>query len=400
MAAFKTLDDVNPAGQRVLVRVDLNVPMKDGVISDTTRIDRILPTLTELSDKGAKVLILAHFGRPKGQVVQDMSLVRVAAGLGEIMERPIRFVADCIGDEVAAAIHDMTDGDIAVLENTRFHAGEEQNDADFAKALAANGDIYVNDAFSTAHRAHASTEGIARLLPAFAGRAMQQELEALDAALGNPDRPVVAVVGGAKVSTKLDLLGNLIEKVDHLLIGGAMANTFLAARGKQVGKSLYEKDLIGTALEILNKAASTNCEIVLPSDVVVAKELKEGTKAMTLSVDQVPEDGMILDMGSGSVADFGIRFEGAKTIVWNGPVGAFEVSPFDTGTTVSMRHAAMLAKAKRVKAIAGGGDTVAALNNIGPAADDFTYVSTAGGAFLEWLEGKTLPGVKALEDAA
>ncbi|MGB0921581.1 MAG: phosphoglycerate kinase [Alphaproteobacteria bacterium] len=397
MASYKTLDDMDVAGKRVLVRLDLNVPVREGKVSDATRIDRALPTLNDLVAKGAKVICLSHFGRPKGERVADMSLAPIASALGDALGSPVGFAEDCIGDSAAAAIAALNNGDVLVLENTRFHAGEEKNDPDFVKALAANGDIYVNDAFSAAHRAHASTEGLAHLLPACAGRAMQAELEALNAALGEPERPVVAVVGGAKVSSKIDLLKNLIHKVDHLLIGGAMANTFLAARGLPVGKSLHEPDLKGTALEILNAAGAAGCEIVLPSDGVVAKELVANTKCMTLPNDKTPDDGMILDAGTSTIADFGIRFEGAKTVVWNGPIGAFETRPFDTATTVTLRHVGMLAHAGRLKAIAGGGDTVAAINHAGNVADNFTYISTAGGAFLEWLEGKTLPGVAALE---
>jgi len=397
MAGYKTLDNLDVAGKRVLVRLDLNVPMKDGAVTDTTRLDRVLPTIQELAEGGAKVIALSHFGRPKGQPNPEMSLAPIAAALSEQLGKPVGFAADCIGDTAAAAITGMSNGDVLVLENTRFYAGEEKNDPEFSKALAANGDIYVNDAFSAAHRAHASTEGVAHLLPAYAGRAMQQELEALNAALGEPEHPVVAVVGGAKVSTKIELLKNLIGKVDHLLIGGAMANTFLAARGMPVGNSLHEADLKGLALEILNEAGMKGCEIVLPVDGVVAKEFAANAPSKTVPADQTPDDGMILDAGSATIAEFGIRFEGAKTIVWNGPLGAFEIPPFDTATTVTMRHAAMLAKAGRVKAIAGGGDTVAALNHAGNVADSFTYISTAGGAFLEWLEGKTLPGVAALE---
>ncbi len=397
MAGYNTLDNLDVAGKRVLVRLDLNVPMKDGAVTDTTRLDRALPTIKELVGNGAKVIALSHFGRPKGQPNPEMSLAPVAAALGDLLGQPVGFAADCIGDAAASAVNSMADGEVLVLENTRFHAGEEANDPDFAKALAANGDLYVNDAFSAAHRAHGSTEGITRVLPSVAGRAMQMELEALDAALGNPERPVVAVVGGAKVSSKIELLKNLVGKVDHLLIGGAMANTFLAARGLPVGKSLHEPDLKGLALEILNEAGAQGCEVVLPVDGVVAKELAPNTKSMTLAADQTPDDGMILDAGTSSIAEFGIRFEGAKTVVWNGPLGAFEIPPFDTATTITLRHVGMLAKAGRLKAIAGGGDTVAAINHAGNVYDNFTYVSTAGGAFLEWLEGKTLPGVAALE---
>ncbi|GAB2203351.1 phosphoglycerate kinase [Roseibium sp. ROS1] len=395
--AFKTLDDLTDiAGKRVLVRVDLNVPMDGGKVSDTTRIERVLPTIRELSDKKAKVILLAHFGRPKGARVADMSLGPVALAVAGLLGRPVVFADDCIGQAAKDAVDVMVDGDVLLLENTRFHAGEEKNDQDFAKALAANGDIYVNDAFSAAHRAHGSTEGIARLLPAYAGRTMQAELEALGSALGNPVRPVLAVVGGAKVSSKIDLLENLVAKVDMLVIGGGMANTFLAAQGTDVGKSLCEHDLAETAKRIMTAADKAGCEIVLPADAVVAREFKAGADNETVSLDAIPADGMILDVGAASIETVKTKIDAAKTLVWNGPLGAFEIAPFDTATVAAAKHAAANTKAGKLNSVAGGGDTVAALNHAG-AADDFSYVSTAGGAFLEWLEGKELPGVKALE---
>ena len=395
--AFKTLDDLTDiAGKRVLVRVDLNVPMDGGKVSDTTRIERVLPTIRELSDKKAKVILLAHFGRPKGARVADMSLGPVALAVAGLLGRPVVFADDCIGQAAKDAVDVMVDGDVLLLENTRYHAGEEKNDPDFAKALAANGDIYVNDAFSAAHRAHGSTEGIARLLPAYAGRTMQAELEALGSALGNPVRPVLAVVGGAKVSSKIDLLENLVAKVDMLVIGGGMANTFLAAQGTDVGKSLCEHDLAETAKRIMTAADKAGCEIVLPADAVVAREFKAGADNETVSLDAIPADSMILDVGAASIETVKTRIDAAKTLVWNGPLGAFEIAPFDTATVAAAKHAAANTKAGKLNSVAGGGDTVAALNHAG-AADDFSYVSTAGGAFLEWLEGKELPGVKALE---
>ncbi|QFS97928.1 Phosphoglycerate kinase [Labrenzia sp. THAF191b] len=395
--AFKTLDDLTDiAGKRVLVRVDLNVPMDGGKVSDTTRIERVLPTIRELSDKKAKVILLAHFGRPKGARVADMSLGPVALAVAGLLGRPVVFADDCIGQAAKDAVDVMVDGDVLLLENTRYHAGEEKNDPDFAKALAANGDIYVNDAFSAAHRAHGSTEGIARLLPAYAGRTMQAELEALGSALGNPVRPVLAVVGGAKVSSKIDLLENLVAKVDMLVIGGGMANTFLAAQGTDVGKSLCEHDLAETAKRIMTAADKAGCEIVLPADAVVAREFKAGADNETVSLDAIPADGMILDVGAASIETVKTKIDAAKTLVWNGPLGAFEIAPFDTATVAAAKHAAANTKAGKLNSVAGGGDTVAALNHAG-AADEFSYVSTAGGAFLEWLEGKELPGVKALE---
>ncbi|GAA4526744.1 phosphoglycerate kinase [Chelativorans composti] len=396
MAGFQTLDDLKDiAGKRVLLRVDLNVPVKDGAVSDTTRIERVVPTIRELADKGAKVILLAHFGRPKGKVVPEDSLKPVAGAVETVLGRPVAFAEDCIGDVAAGAVAAMKNGDVLLLENTRFHAGEEKNDPEFTKALAATGDVYVNDAFSAAHRAHASTEGLAHLLPAYAGRTMQAELEALEKGLGNPDRPVVAIVGGAKVSTKIDLLQNLVRKVDALVIGGGMANTFLAAQGIEVGKSLCEHDLADTAREILKAAAEAGCSVVLPVDAVVAKEFKADAENEVVDVKSVPADTMILDAGPASVENVKAWLDKARTLVWNGPLGAFELTPFDRATVAAAKHAAELTSAGKLVSVAGGGDTVAALNHAG-VAEKFTYVSTAGGAFLEWMEGKILPGVAAL----
>ncbi len=378
----------------MLVRVDLNVPMDQGRVSDATRLDRILPTLRELSSKGAKVILLAHFGRPKG-VDASQSLAPIAGVLAGHLGQPVGFAGDCIGPLAKAAVDAMANGDVLCLENTRFHAGEEKNDPAFVKALADNGDLFVNDAFSAAHRAHASTEGLAHVMPAFAGRTMQAEIEALSKALEKPDHPVLAVVGGAKVSTKLDLLGNLVSKVDVLVIAGGMANTFLAAKGMHVGKSLCEHDLVGTARDILAKAEAARCAIVLPIDVTVAREFKAHADNRVTGIDDVHDDEMILDIGPASIKDVATRLAQAKTLVWNGPFGAFELAPFDRGTTGVAQEAGRLAKSGALLAVAGGGDTVSALNHAG-VADDFTYVSTAGGAFLEWLEGKPLPGVDAL----
>ena len=397
MAGFKTLDTIGSVqGKRVLVRVDLNVPVADGKVSDATRIERVAPTIVELSDKGAKVILLAHFGRPKDGPDPKLSLEPIAVATAEIIGRPVGFAADCIGEKAAAAVSAMKDGDIVLLENTRFHKGEEKNDPTFTRELAANGDLYVNDAFSAAHRAHASTEGLAHLLPAFAGRTMQAELEALEKGLGNPAKPVVAIVGGAKISTKLDLLMNLVRKVDALVIGGGMANTFLAARGTKVGKSLCEHDLAQTARQIMIEAADAGCAIVLPVDGVVAKEFKANAENETVAIDAVPEDGMILDVGAKTVATINDWIDRAATLVWNGPLGAFEIAPFDAATVAAAKHAAARTKAGKLVSVAGGGDTVSALNHAG-VADDFTYVSTAGGAFLEWMEGKPLPGVDVLK---
>ncbi len=391
---MQTLDDLTLAGQRVLVRVDLNVPMLDGRVSDATRIERAVPTLAELVGKGAKVIVLSHFGQPKGQVVPNMSLAPLAGPLAAALERPVAFAAMDTAPAVVAA---MNDGDVLLLENVRFDAGEEANDGVFAQRLADLGDIYVNDAFSCAHRAHTSTEAIAHLLPAAAGRSMQAELTALEAALANPRRPMAALVGGAKVSSKLAVLGHLLDKVDQLIIGGGMANTFLFAKGINVGASLCETDLADTAREIMAKAGQTGCEIVLPVDVVLAREFKAGMDATTVPIDKVPDDMMILDVGPASVWDLAQRLQQYRTLLWNGPMGAFEIAPFDNGTVKVAQAAAARSKAGNLTSVAGGGDTVAALRHAG-AADDFTYVSTAGGAFLEWLEGKVLPGIKALED--
>jgi phosphoglycerate kinase len=396
MPSFHTLDDAGDlAGKRVLLRLDLNVPMKDGAVTDATRIERVAATIRELSEAGAKVAILAHFDRPKGKRVPAMSLEPVAPAVADATGIPVRFVEDCVGEHVETTVAALGDGAVALLENTRFHAGEEANDPDFAKALARIGDIYVNDAFSAAHRAHASTEGIAHLLPAYAGRTMQAELEALEAALGSPKHPVLAIVGGAKVSTKIDLLSNLLAKVDALVIGGGMANTFLAAKGVAVGKSLHEPDLAGTAKQIMTDAAARGVAIVLPTDVVVAREFKANAPHETLPADRVPADGMILDAGAESAKAIRGWIGKAKTLVWNGPLGAFELEPFDSATVEAARYAAERTLAGELLSVAGGGDTVAALNQAG-VADDFSYVSTAGGAFLEWLEGKPLPGVDAL----
>jgi phosphoglycerate kinase len=397
MASFKTLDDMGAiAGKRSLVRVDLNVPVTDGKVSDTTRIERIIPTLDELSKKGGKVILLAHFGRPKGQLSPEFSLDPIAHAVSAMIGKPVAFAADCIGEEATNAVAAMKDGDILLLENTRFHKGEEKNDPSFAEALAKNGDIFVNDAFSAAHRAHASTEGLAHLLPAFAGRTMQAELDALEKGLGSPVKPVVAIVGGAKVSTKIDLLMNLVRKVDALVIGGGMANTFLAARGTDVGKSLCEHDLAPTAKQIMIEAATAGCAIVLPSDGVVAREFKAGAANETVAIEACPSDAMILDAGDKTVDTVNQWIDRAATLVWNGPLGAFEIEPFDRATVAVARHAAARTKAGKLVSVAGGGDTVSALNHAG-VADDFTYVSTAGGAFLEWMEGKPLPGVDILK---
>ncbi|MEJ2034948.1 MAG: phosphoglycerate kinase [Maritimibacter sp.] len=396
--AWKTLDDMELAGKTVLARVDINVPVDgDGNVTDATRIERIVPTVKDIVAKGGKPVLMAHFGRPKGQVVPEMSLKIILPALEEAFGLPVKFAEDCIGGPAKTAVGALEAGEVLLLENTRFHKEETANDAGFAASLAALGDVYVNDAFSAAHRAHASTEGIARLLPSCAGRLMQAELTALEAALGDPVRPVVAVVGGAKVSTKLDLLGNLVAKVDHLVIGGGMANTFLAAQGIDVGKSLCEHEMADTAREILGKAEAANCEVILPTDVVVAREFKAGAENETLAASACPSDAMILDAGPETVAKIKATFDAAKTLIRNGPLGAFEIAPFDAATNAAAAHAAALSKAGNLTSVAGGGDTVSALNKAG-AAEDFTYISTAGGAFLEWMEGKVLPGVAALED--
>jgi phosphoglycerate kinase len=396
MTKFRTLDDLDPAGKRVLVRVDLNVPMADVSVTDTTRIERVAGTIRELSEKGAKVILLAHFGRPKGKADPAQSLKPVAAATETVLDRRVFFASDCIGEPARKAVSDMVDGDILLLENTRFHAGEEKNDPDFVKALAENGDVYVNDAFSAAHRAHASTEGLAHVLPAYAGRTMQAELDALEKGLGDPELPVVAIVGGAKVSTKIDLLTNLVHKVDALVIGGGMANTFLAARGTDVGKSLCEHDLAQTAKTIMTEAAGAGCVILLPTDAVVARKFEAGAESETVPVAEVPADAMILDAGPETVKAIAGWLEKAKTLVWNGPLGAFEITPFDRATVDAAKFAAARTGEGLLVSVAGGGDTVAALNHAG-VRDDFTYVSTAGGAFLEWMEGKALPGVEALK---
>jgi phosphoglycerate kinase len=394
LSAFRTLDQVDVKGKRVLVRVDLNVPMTNGDVSDATRITASAKTINEIADKGGRVILLSHFGRPKGRDPKD-SLKRVASAASRIIGRPISFADDCVGDAAESAVNAMQAGDILCLENTRFHAGEEKNDAGFIAKLARLGDIWVNDAFSVAHRAHASTEGLSHELPAFAGRSMQAELDALVRALEHPERPVAAIVGGAKVSSKLELLGNLLDKVDALIIGGAMANTFLAALGKRIGKSLIEPDLVPTAREIMAKAKATRREIVLPIDAVVAAKLEAHTPSRVVDVDHVGDGDMILDIGPRSVEHAVSVLARAKTLVWNGPFGAFEFEPFDSGTIEVAEAAAELTETGKLASIAGGGDTVAALNVAG-VTDRFTYVSTAGGAFLEWLEGKALPGVEAL----
>ncbi len=398
MPAFRTLDQLEPAGKRVLVRADLNVPVRDGQISDRTRIERLVPTLKELADKGARVIVCSHFDRPKGKRVPEMSLKPIAEALGQALGKPVAFADDCVGPVAEAAVAALKDGEVLVLENTRYHAGEEKNDPALVEGLAKLADAYVNDAFSAAHRAHASTEGVAHKLPAYAGRLMQAELEALDAALGNPARPVVAIVGGAKVSTKLDLLGNLSKKVDVLVIGGAMANTFLAAQGKAVGKSLQEAEMHDTARAILAEATAGGCEILLPEDLVVAEAFAANAPNKVVDVDSVPPDMMALDVGPRTVAAVEARLKRASTLVWNGPFGAFEIPPFDAATVQVAQTAAALTTSGALKSIGGGGDTVSALRHAG-VIDRLTYVSSAGGAFLEWLEGKTLPGVAALETA-
>lgn len=393
--AWKTLDEMDLAGKVVLVRVDINVPVENGVVTDATRIVKIVPTVKDIIAQGGKPVLLAHFGRPKGKVVPEMSLKPLVPELEKALGCKVNFAEDCIGAVAKKAVAALAPGEVLLLENTRFHAGEEKNDPELSAALAALGEVYVNDAFSAAHRAHSSTEGVAHILPSGAGRLMEAELKALEAALGNPVRPVCAVVGGAKVSTKLDLLGNLVSKVDHLVIGGGMANTFLVALEIDVGKSLAERDMADTAKGILAKAELTGCAIHLPSDVVVAREFKAGAANETVANDACPEDAMILDAGPKSVEQIAKVFEASKTLIWNGPLGAFEIAPFDAATNAAAREAAALTKAGQLVSVAGGGDTVAALNKAG-VADDFSYISTAGGAFLEWMEGKELPGVAAL----
>jgi phosphoglycerate kinase len=393
--AFRTLDSLDAKGKRVLLRADLNVPVRDGKITDLTRIERLSPTIRELSGKGAKVIVCSHFDRPKGKPVPSMSLRPMADALSHVLGRPVAFADDCVGTIAKAAVHRMDDGDVLVLENTRFHPEEEKNDATFSAALASLAEIFVNDAFSAAHRAHASTEGIAHLLPAYAGRLMQAELQALHAALGNPTRPVAAIVGGAKVSTKLELMGNLVAKVNVLIIGGAMANTFLAAQGKAVGKSLQEAEMHEMALSILSRAATAGCEVVLPVDAVVATEFRANPPTRTVGIDAVPADSMILDVGPASVAELIARLPSLKTLVWNGPLGAFETPPFDAATMALAEAVAEATERGALRSVAGGGDTVSALRQAG-VLEKLSYVSSAGGAFLEWLEGKTLPGVAAL----
>ncbi|MBB3879202.1 phosphoglycerate kinase [Sphingomonas pseudosanguinis] len=394
--AFKTLDDMGDVqGKRVLVREDLNVPMADGRVTDDTRLRATIATVTELADKGAIVLILAHFGRPKGQRNPEFSLAMLTQPYSDVLGRPVRFIDDVAGEAAEAAVATLNPGDIAILENTRFHAGEEKNDPELAAAIAKLGDFYVNDAFSAAHRAHVSTEGLARQLPAFAGRAMEAELDALEKALGNPEHPVAAVVGGAKVSTKLAVLKHLVGKVDHLIIGGGMANTFLAARGVDVGKSLCEHDLTGTAEDILDAADKAGCTVHLPYDVVVAREFKPNPDTRTVNVHEVAADEMILDLGPNAVEALGDVLKNCRTLVWNGPLGAFETPPFDMATVALAKTAAALTQDGSLVSVAGGGDTVAALNQAG-VGTQFTFVSTAGGAFLEWMEGQDLPGVAAL----
>ncbi len=393
--AFRTLDQADLKDKRALVRVDFNVPMQDGAISDDTRLRAALPTIAKLREGGAKVILLAHFDRPKGKRVPEMSLGPVAEPLAALLGVPVAFADDCVGPDAVAAIAKMKAGDVLLLENVRYHAGEEKNDPEFAKALAAEGDLYVNDAFSAAHRAHASTEGLARLLPAYAGEAMRRELEALDRALGQPERPVLGIVGGSKVSTKLDLLSHLVTKLDRLAIGGGMANTFLFAQGHDVAASFCEKDLADTARSIIETAQRQGCELLLPIDVVVAEKMEPGAVAHVRGLGELGAADRILDAGPRSVERLVQAMDASKTLVWNGPLGVFEIPPFDAGTVAAARHAAELAKAGKLVAVAGGGDTVSALNAAG-VVDDFTFVSTAGGAFLEWMEGKTLPGVQAL----
>ncbi len=392
---FRSLDQADLSQKRALVRVDFNVPMQDGAVSDDTRLRAALPTIERLRAGGAKVILLAHFDRPKGKRVASMSLAPIAGPLAALLGVPVAFADDCIGQEAETAVAAMKAGDVLLLENLRYHSGEEANDPTFAKALARLGDLYVNDAFSAAHRAHASTTGVAHVLPSFAGRLMAEELAALEAALGAPQRPVVAVVGGAKVSTKLDLLANLVTKVDHLVIGGGMANTFLVAQGIGVGKSLAERDMAATALDILARAKAAGCSIHLPIDIVIAREFKAHAVHETLPATACPDDAMILDAGPQTVAALGALFASCKTLIWNGPLGAFELEPFNMATNAAARAAAELTRAGKLVSVAGGGDTVSALNQAGAAAD-FTFISTAGGAFLEWMEGKELPGVAVL----
>jgi len=394
--AFRSLEDADLAGKRALVRVDFNVPMDEGRITDDTRLRAALPTIHFLSMKGAKVILLAHFDRPKGKRVPSMSLAPIAEPLSKLLEQPVAFAEDCVGQGARNIVAAMENGGVALFENLRFHVGEEANDAAFADALAANGDIFVNDAFSAAHRAHASTEGLARRLPAYPGLAMQQELEALEIALGNPERPVIGIVGGSKVSTKLDLLKNLVTRLDKLAIGGGMANTFLYAQGHDVGASYCEKDLAETAREIIGLAGRNNCKLFLPLDIVVAEQMAPGAAARVRGLGEVDEHERILDAGPETVARLKRAIDNSRTLVWNGPLGVFEIPPFDAATNAAAHHAAERVSSGKLVAVAGGGDTVAALNHAG-VAGEMTFVSTAGGAFLEWMEGKALPGVKALQ---
>lgn len=392
---LKTTDGVDVAGKRVIVRADLNVPIKDGKVTDATRLERVLPGVKALADRGAKVIVISHFGRPKNGPEADLSLRPIADAMQKLLGCPVAFGADCIGDQAKTIVGALKNGDVALLENLRFHKGEEKNDPKFAEELAKLGDIFVGDAFSCAHRAHASTEGLTNYLPSFAGPLLMEEINALRTALEKPQRPTAAVVGGAKVSTKIPVLTNLVAKVDKLIIGGGMANTFLQASGVMVGKSLAEPEFHATARDIMTEAKQKGCEIVLPVDAVIAREFKEGAANEIASVDEVPFDAMILDVGPKSVARTADALAGSKTLLWNGPLGAFEISPFGEGTFALARAAAELTKAGKLISVAGGGDTVAALNAAG-VTDDFTYVSTAGGAFLEWLEGRELPGIVAL----
>ncbi|AQS83748.1 MAG: phosphoglycerate kinase [Acetobacter aceti] len=396
--SYNTLDSLDPRGKKILLRADLNVPVRDGAISDLTRIERLAPTIRELSDKGGRVIVVSHFDRPKGKVVPELSLAPVSEALAKVLCKKVTFVPDCQGKVAEDAAAAMQDGDVIVLENTRFYAGEEKNDPEMATNLAALADVYVNDAFSAAHRAHASTEGVAHHIPSFAGRLMEIELNALEAALENPERPVGAIVGGAKVSTKLDLLNNLMEKVDMLAVGGAMANTFLAAQGYSVGKSLKEEDMLDTAREIMAKAKARSCDLVLPVDVVIAEDFMAGAPTQIVDVTAIPDGWMALDVGPKTTALLIEKLVGLKTLVWNGPLGVFELPPFDEGTNAVAQAAAKLTDAGKLKTVAGGGDTVSALRHAG-ALHEMSYVSTAGGAFLEWLEGKILPGVIALGEA-
>ncbi len=395
LSRMRGIEDADVAGKRVLMRADLNVPMKDGNVTDTTRLDRVVPAIRSLSERGAKVIIITHFGRPGGKKVPEMTLEPVAARLAEQLGKPVRFIADCIGPVAEAGIAAMKDGDIAMLENLRFYEGETRNDPDFTAQLAKNGDIYVSDAFSTSHRAHASNEGLAHLLPAYAGPLMMAEITALATALDNPKRPVAAIVGGAKVSSKITVLVNLTKKVDVLIIGGGMANTFMYARGQSVGKSLCEPDFADTARKIMATAKAEGCKIMIPEDVVVADEFKANAANAVYGADNVPEDGMILDAGPESVKTIEAELENCKTLIWNGPLGAFEMEPFGAATFAVAKKAAELTREGKLITVGGGGDTVAALNIAG-VSEDFTYISTAGGAFLEWMEGKELPGVMAL----